>query len=93
MALTDIVSITFKENNEGEMEETGSSIVTRIYRKFGFDPDDVIILEASYVSFRMAGVKHLVCDGVSFALNGIGWSTNFSDISRAPSYDEENHNE
>jgi hypothetical protein len=93
MALTDIVSITFKENNEGEMEETGSSIATRIYRKFGFDPDDVIILEASYVSFRMADTAHLVCDGVSFTLNGIGWSTNFSDISRAPEYDEENHNE
>ena len=83
-------SVTFKpsEDLDGAMCETEESVVNRICHLFGFADWAVSMVEGDLDSAEIAGTRYYVHTAVRFTANGIGWSTDFTDIVRDPVIDE-----
>lgn len=79
----------FAEDEHGVMKETNDSIVGRICSEFGFNSRGIVLMEASFAPFKLTGSGRLTCDSASFASNGFGWTTDFSDIARDTAFDDE----
>ena len=82
--------VTFAPNEDldGAMCETTGSVVNRICRLFGFAPAAVSMVEGDLDSAESAGTRYYVHTAVRFTANGIGWSTDFTDLVRDPVLDE-----
>lgn len=82
--------VVFKQNEDldGAMCETTESVVNRICRLFGFADWAVSMVEGDLDSAEIAGTRYYVYTAVRFTAHGIGWSTDFTDISRDPVLDE-----
>lgn len=78
----------FEENDEGVMEETACGLRHRIGSRFGFDPDRVVLMESNPAQLDLAGVPHVLATWAAFAVNGIGYATDFSTLGLAPEYDD-----
>ena len=83
-------SVTFKpsEDLDGAMCETTGSVVNRICALFGFSDWAVSMLEGDLDSAEIAGTRYYVHTSVRFTANGIGWSTDFTELVRDPVLDE-----
>lgn len=83
-------SVTFKpsEDLDGAMCETTGSVVNRICALFGFSDWAVSMVEGDLDSAEIAGTRYYVHTAVRFTANGIGWSTDFKDLSRDEALDE-----
>ena len=83
-------SVTFKpnENLDGAMCETDESVVNRICRLFGFTSEHLSIQKGSLESAKIAGTRYFAYTSVHFTANGIGWSTDFENLTRDPVFDE-----
>lgn len=83
-------SVTFKpsEDLDGAMCETEGSVVNRICHLFGFADWAVSMLEGDLDSAEIAGTRYYVHTSVRFTANGIGWSTDFTDLVRDTAIDE-----
>lgn len=84
-------SVTFKpsEDLDGAMCETEESMKGRICRLFGFTPAAVSMVEGDLDSAEIAGTRYYAYTSVRFTANGIGWSTDFTDLGRDPVIDEQ----
>lgn len=82
--------VVFKQNEDldGAMCETGESVVNRICALFGFSDWAVSMLEGDLDSAEIAGTRYYVHTSVRFTANGIGWSTDFTELVRDPAIDE-----
>lgn len=82
--------VVFKQNEDldGAMCETTESVVNRICHLFGFSDWAVSVLEGDLDSAEIAGTRYFVHTSVRFTTNGIGWSTNFTDLVRDTAIDE-----
>lgn len=91
-ALPEMISFALGEN--GCMEETHTSIVSRINDKWGFDPMVVKLMESdSCAPFELGGKTYYACASVRFTVRGVGWATDFVTIERAPEWDDEKEKE
>lgn len=83
-------SVTFKPNEDldGAMCETTESVVNRICHLFGFADWAVSMVDGDLDSAEIAGTRYYVYTAVRFTANGIGWSTDFTDLVRDPVIDE-----
>lgn len=83
-------SVTFKpsENLDGAMCETEESVKGRICRLFGFTSEHLSVQEGFLESAKIAGTRYFAYTSVHFTANGIGWSTDFENLSRDPVLDE-----
>ncbi len=83
-------SVTFEPNKDldGSMCETEESVKGRICTLFGFTPWAVSMVEGDLDSAEIAGTRYYVYTAVRFTAHGIGWSTDFTDISRDTAIDE-----
>lgn len=83
-------SVTFKPSKDldGAMCETEESMKGRICRLFGFAPWAVSMQDGDLDSAEIAGTRYFVHTSVRFTANGIGWSTDFTDLVRDPAIDE-----
>lgn len=83
-------SVTFKpsEDLDGAMCETEESVKGRICRLFGFTSEHLSMQEGFLESAKIAGTRYFAYTSVHFTANGIGWSTDFTDISRDTAIDE-----
>lgn len=83
-------SVTFKpsEDLDGAMCETEESMKGRICRLFGFESRSLSMQEGDLKSAEIAGTRYYVYTAVRFTAHGIGWSTDFTDISRDTAIDE-----
>lgn len=84
-------SVTFEPNEglDGDMCETTESVVNRICHLFGFADWAVSMVEGDLDSAEIAGTRYYVHTAVRFTANGIGWSTDFKDLSRDEALDEQ----
>lgn len=84
-------SVTFEPNEDldGAMSETSESVANRICTLFGFAPWAVSMFEGDLDSAEIAGTRYYAYTSVRFTANGIGWSTDFNDLSRDPVIDEQ----
>lgn len=82
--------VTFAPNEDldGAMCETTESVVNRICHLFGFADWAVSMVEGDLDSAEIAGTRYYAYTSVRFTANGIGWSTDFTDISRDTAIDE-----
>lgn len=76
------------EDLDSAMCETTGSVVNRICALFGFSDRAVSMLEGDLDSAEIAGTRYFVHTSVRFTANGIGWSTDFTDLVRDPAIDE-----
>ena len=76
------------EDLDGAMCETEDSAKGRICALFGFTPAAVSMLEGDLGSAEIAGTRYYVHTSVRFTANGIGWSTDFTELVRDPAIDE-----
>ncbi len=76
------------EDLDGAMCETSGSVVNRICALFGFTPEAVSMLEGDLDSAEIAGARYCVHTSVRFTANGIGWSTDFTELVRDETIDE-----
>lgn len=83
-------SVTFKPNKDldGSMCETEESVKGRICRLFGFTSEHLSMQEGFLESAKIAGTRYFAYTSVHFTANGIGWSTDFENLSRDPVFDE-----
>lgn len=83
-------SVTFEPNKDldGSMCETEESVKGRICRLFGFTSEHLSMQEGFLESAKIAGTRYYVYTAVRFTAHGIGWSTDFTDISRDTAIDE-----
>lgn len=83
-------SVTFKpsEDLDGAMCETEESVKGRICRLFGFTSEHLSMQEGFLESAKIAGTRYFAYTSVHFTANGIGWSTDFTDLVRDPAIDE-----
>lgn len=83
-------SVTFKPNKDldGAMCETEESVKGRICRLFGFTSEHLSMQEGFLESAKIAGTRYFAYTSVHFTANGIGWSTDFENLSRDPVFDE-----
>lgn len=90
--LPEMISFALGEN--GCMEETHTSIVSRINDKWGFDPMVVKLMESdSCQPFELGGKTYYACASVRFTVRGVGWATDFVTIERAPEWDDDKEKE
>ena len=82
------VIFTPNEDLDGAMCETTESVVNRICHLFGFADWAVSMVEGDLDSAEIAGTRYYAYTSVRFTANGIGWSTDFTDISRDTAIDE-----
>ena len=91
-AMPEMISFALGEN--GCMEETHTSIVSRINDKWGFDPMVVKLMESdSCAPFELGGKTYYACASVRFTVRGVGWATDFVTVERAPEWDDEKEKE
>lgn len=91
-AMPEVISFALGEN--GCMEETHTSIVSRINDKWGFDQHAVVLMESdSCAPFELGGKTYYACASVRFTVRGVGWATDFVTIERAPEWDEKEKEE
>lgn len=83
-------SVTFKpsEDLDGAMCETEESVKGRICRLFGFTSEHLSVQEGFLESAKIAGTRYFAYTSVRFTANGIGWSTDFENLTRDPVFDE-----
>nr|UWI30780.1 MAG: hypothetical protein [Bacteriophage sp.] len=83
-------SVTFEPNKDldGSMCETEESVKGRICRLFGFTSEHLSMQEGFLESAKIAGTRYFAYTSVHFTANGIGWSTDFENLSRDPVFDE-----
>lgn len=83
-------SVTFKpsEDLDGAMCETEESMKGRICRLFGFTSEHLSMQEGFLESAKIAGTRYFAYTSVHFTANGIGWSTDFENLTRDPVLDE-----
>lgn len=83
-------SVTFKpsEDLDGAMCETEESVKGRICRLFGFASEHLSMQEGFLESAKIAGTRYFAYTSVQFTANGIGWSTDFENLTREPVLDE-----
>lgn len=83
-------SVTFEPNEglDGDMCETEESVKRRICRLFGFESRSLSMQEGDLNNAEIAGTRYYAYASVRFTANGIGWSTDFNDLSRDPVLDE-----
>lgn len=83
-------SVTFEPNKDldGSMCETEESMKGRICRLFGFESRSLSMQEGFLESAKIAGTRYFAYTSVQFTANGIGWSTDFNDLSRDEALDE-----
>lgn len=83
-------SVTFKPNDDldGAMCETEESVKGRICRLFGFTSEHLSMQEGFLESAKIAGTRYFAYTSVHFTANGIGWSTDFENLTRDPVLDE-----
>lgn len=83
-------SVTFKpsEDLDGAMCETEESVKGRICRLFGFTSEHLSVQEGFLESAKIAGTRYFAYTSVQFTANGIGWSTDFENLTRDPVFDE-----
>lgn len=77
------------EDLDGAMCETTGSVVNRICALFGFSDWAVSMVEGDLDSAEIAGTRYFVHTSVRFTANGIGWSTDFKNLSRDEALDEQ----
>lgn len=84
-------SVTFEPNKDldGSMCETEESVKGRICRLFGFTSEHLSVQEGFLESAKIAGTRYFAYTSVHFTANGIGWSTDFENLSRDPVFDEQ----
>ena len=84
-------SVTFKpsEDLDGAMCETEESMKGRICRLFGFESRSLSMQDGDLDSAEIAGTRYYVYTAVRFTAHGIGWSTDFKDLSRDEALDEQ----
>lgn len=82
--------VTFapNENLDGAMCETEESVKGRICRLFGFASEHLSMQECFLESAKIAGTRYFAYTSVHFTANGIGWSTDFENLTRNPVFDE-----
>ena len=82
--------VTFEPNKDldGSMCETEESVKGRICRLFGFTSEHLSIQEGFLESAKIAGTRYFAYTSVQFTANGIGWSTDFENLTRDPVFDE-----
>lgn len=83
-----LVTFAPNEDLDGAMCETTESVVNRICHLFGFADWAVSMVEGDLDSAEIAGTRYYAYTSVRFTANGIGWSTDFTDISRDTAIDE-----
>lgn len=83
-------SVTFELNKDldGSMCETEESVKGRICRLFGFTSEHLSMQEGFLESAKIAGTRYFAYTSVQFTANGIGWSTDFENLTRDPVFDE-----
>lgn len=83
-------SVTFEPNKDldGSMCETEESVKGRICRLFGFTSEHLSMQEGFLESAKIAGTRYFAYTSVHFTANGIGWSTDFENLTRDPVIDE-----
>lgn len=83
-------SVTFEPNKDldGSMCETEESVKGRICRLFGFASEHLSMQEGFLESAKIAGTRYFAYTYVRFTANGIGWSTDFENLTRDPVFDE-----
>lgn len=83
-------SVTFEPNKDldGSMHETEESVKGRICRLFGFTSEHLSMQEGFLESAKIAGTRYFAYTSVHFTANGIGWSTDFENLTRDPVFDE-----
>lgn len=83
-------SVTFEPNKDldGSMYETEESVKGRICRLFGFTSEHLSMQEGFLESAKIAGTRYFAYTSVQFTANGIGWSTDFENLTRDPVFDE-----
>lgn len=83
-------SVTFEPNKDldGSMCETEESVKGRICRLFGFTSEHLSMQEGFLESAKIAGTRYFAYTSVQFTANGIGWSTDFENLTRDPVFDE-----
>lgn len=83
-------SVTFEPNKDldGFMCETDESVKGRICRLFGFTSEHLSMQKGLLESAKIAGTRYFAYTSVHFTANGIGWSTDFENLSREPVLDE-----
>lgn len=83
-------SVTFEPNKDldGSMCETEESVKGRICRLFGFTSEHLSMQEGFLESAKIAGTRYFAYTSVHFTANGIGWSTDFENLTRDPVFDE-----
>lgn len=82
--------VTFAPNDDldGAMCETEESMKGRICRLFGFTSEHLSMQEGFLESAKIAGTRYYAYTSVHFTANGIGWSTDFENLTRDPVFDE-----
>lgn len=82
--------VTFAPNDDldGAMCETEESVKGRICRLFGFTSEHLSMQEGFLESAKIAGTRYFAYTSVHFTANGIGWSTDFENLTRDPVFDE-----
>lgn len=82
--------VTFEPNEDldGAMCETEESVKGRICRLFGFTSEHLSMQEGFLESAKIAGTRYFAYTSVHFTANGIGWSTDFENLTRDPVFDE-----
>lgn len=76
------------EDLDGAMCETSESVANRICALFGFADWAVSMQDGDLDSAEIAGTRYFVHTAVRFTANGIGWSTDFTDLVRDTAIDE-----
>lgn len=82
--------VTFEPNEglDGAMCETDESVKGRICRLFGFESRSLSMQEGDLDNAEIAGTRYYAYTSVHFTANGIGWSTDFENLTRDPVLDE-----
>lgn len=83
-----LVTFAPSEDLDGAMCETSESVANRICTLFGFAPWCVSMQDGDLDSAEIAGTRYFVHTSVRFTANGIGWSTDFTDLVRDTVIDE-----
>lgn len=82
------ITLAPNEDLDGAMCETSESVANRICTLFGFADWAVSMVEGDLDSAEIAGTRYYVHTAVRFTANGIGWSTDFTELVRDPAIDE-----
>ena len=79
--MNDNIKTTYaKADADGVRHETNASIKRRVSKVFGFKTKSVVLLEASFRSFQLDGIRYCYCTSVDYAVNGLGYSTDFESL-------------